>query len=207
MPPAARVTDMHTCPLPTHVGGPILPIESSPDVFINGLPAAMVGTLAQCAGPPDAIAKGSTGVFINGRPAARMGDPTVHGGVVIGGSPNVLIGEVGLGGVASPCGAQMSAAKKMGAAYTSMDCSQSLGDEVPAKVDLHWVKIRLVDQDGKAFAPDELHGQTTDGAQHKTEISAGQRFTGIPAGSNTFGFPRFYEEMLNYTPPSDEEAD
>ena len=202
---------MHTCPAfngpVPHVGGPILPLQCSLDTVINNLPAAMVGTMAQCIGPPDTIIKGSTGVFINGRPAARMGDPTAHGGVIVAGSPNVLIGEVGMGGVGSPCGARMSAARKMGAAYTSMDCSQSLGDEIPGKVDHHWVKIRLVDQDGKDFAPEELHGQTTDGNQHKTEISAGQRFTGIPAGSNTFGFPKFYDEMRNWTPPSDKDGE
>ncbi len=96
MPPAARITDMHTCPEATpepHVGGPV--ISGSPNVFINGLPAARVGDPLTCVGPPDLIAKGSTGVFINGLPAARMGDLTAHGGVIIGGSPNVIIGEIG----------------------------------------------------------------------------------------------------------------
>ena len=96
MPPAARITDLHTCPEATpepHVGGPI--ISGSPNVFINGLSAARVGDPLTCVGPPDVIAKGSTGVFINGLPAARMGDLTAHGGVIIGGSPNVIIGEIG----------------------------------------------------------------------------------------------------------------
>ncbi len=96
MPPAARITDMHTCPEATpepHVGGPI--ISGSPNVFINGLPAARVGDPLTCVGPPDVIANGSTGVFINGLPAARIGDLTAHGGVIIGGSPNVIIGEIG----------------------------------------------------------------------------------------------------------------
>ncbi len=96
MPPAARITDMHTCPEATpepHVGGPV--ISGSPNVFINGLPAARMGDPLTCVGPPDVIAKGSTGVFINGLPAARMGDLTAHGGVIIGGSPNVIIGEIG----------------------------------------------------------------------------------------------------------------
>ena len=98
MPPAARVTDMHTCPAFTgpvpHVGGPILP-PGAPTVLINGLPAARVTDLATCVGPPDTIVKGSSGVFINFLPAARMGDSTAHGGVIILGSPNVIIGEVG----------------------------------------------------------------------------------------------------------------
>ena len=97
MPPAARVTDMHTCPMASpepHVGGPILP-PGAPTVLINFLPAATVTTLATCVGPPDVIVKGSTGVFVNFLPAARMGDQTAHGGVIVMGSPNVIIGEVG----------------------------------------------------------------------------------------------------------------
>jgi hypothetical protein len=51
--------------------------------------------MATCVGPPDVIIKGSTGVFINFKPAARMGDMTAHGGVIVMGSPNVIIGEIG----------------------------------------------------------------------------------------------------------------
>ena len=104
LPPAARVTDPHACPAVgpgPHVGGPILPVDSSPNIFINGLPAAIVGTLATCDGPPDAIIHGSSTVFFNGKPAARMGDMTLHGGFIIGGSPNVIIGDAGSGGSGS----------------------------------------------------------------------------------------------------------
>jgi uncharacterized Zn-binding protein involved in type VI secretion len=38
------------------------------------------------------IAMGSPKVLIGGLPAARMGDPTVHGGVIVMGCPTVLIG-------------------------------------------------------------------------------------------------------------------
>ena len=98
MPPAARVTDMHTCPMVTvlvpHVGGPILP-PGAPTVLIDFLPAATVTSMLTCVGPPDLIVKGSAGVFINFMPAARMGDMTAHGGVIIMGAPNVIIGEIG----------------------------------------------------------------------------------------------------------------
>ena len=95
MPPAARLTDMHTCPMVTgvvpHVGGPILP-ACCPTVIIGGLPAARVGDMALCVGPPDVIVKGSTTVIIGSQPAARMGDMTAHGGVIVVGCPTVMIG-------------------------------------------------------------------------------------------------------------------
>ena len=95
MPPAARITDMHTCPLVTgtvpHVGGPILP-AGAPTVLIAGMPAARVGDMAVCTGPPDTIMTGSGSVMIGGMPAARMGDSTAHGGTIVLGEATVLIG-------------------------------------------------------------------------------------------------------------------
>jgi uncharacterized Zn-binding protein involved in type VI secretion len=95
MPPAARVGDMHTCPMVTgvvpHVGGPIMP-PGSPTVLIGGMPAAVVGGMCVCVGPPDSIIKGSATVLIGGMPAARMGDNTAHGGVIVLGLPTVMIG-------------------------------------------------------------------------------------------------------------------
>jgi len=95
MPPAARVGDMHACPMVTgvvpHVGGPILP-PGALTVLIGGQPAARVGDMAVCAGGPDVIALGSFTVMIGGQPAARMGDMTAHGGVIVMGLPTVMIG-------------------------------------------------------------------------------------------------------------------
>ena len=94
MPPAARVGDMHTCPMVTgvvpHVGGPILP-PGAPTVLIGGMPAARMGDMCTCVGPPDAIILGSPKVMIKGQPAARMGDSTAHGGVIVMGFPKVII--------------------------------------------------------------------------------------------------------------------
>jgi uncharacterized Zn-binding protein involved in type VI secretion len=94
MPPAARVGDMHTCPLVTgvvpHVGGPILP-PGAVTVLIGGMPAARATDMCTCVGPPDVIAIGSTRVMIKGLPAARMGDQTAHGGVIVMGYPQVMI--------------------------------------------------------------------------------------------------------------------
>ena len=93
--PAARITDMHVCPMVTgvvpHVGGPILP-PGAPTVMIGGLPAARVGDMLVCTGPPDTIILGSSTVMIGGAPAARMGDMTAHGGTIVAGFPTVMIG-------------------------------------------------------------------------------------------------------------------
>lgn len=96
--PAARLTDMHTCPMQTpgvppipHVGGPVTG-PGVPTVLIGNLPAACVGDMLVCVGPPDSIVKGSSTVLISGKPAARMGDSTAHGGSIVLGMPTVLIG-------------------------------------------------------------------------------------------------------------------
>jgi len=94
--PAARINDMHVCPMVNpngspHVGGPILP-PGEPTVMIGGQPAAVLGDMCTCAGPPDSIVAGSGTVLIGGKPAARMGDSTSHGGSIVVGLPTVLIG-------------------------------------------------------------------------------------------------------------------
>jgi uncharacterized Zn-binding protein involved in type VI secretion len=93
--PAARLTDMHVCPMVTgiipHVGGPIAG-PGCPTVLISGMPAARVGDMAVCVGPPDVIALGSFTTLIGSQPAARMGDMTAHGGAIVLGAPTVLIG-------------------------------------------------------------------------------------------------------------------
>src|SRR5262245_30522654 len=93
--PAARVTDMHVCPMVTglvpHVGGPILP-PAAVTVLTGSLPQARATDLCTCVGPPDMIAKGSATVLVCGLPAARLGDLTAHGGNIILGMPTVLIG-------------------------------------------------------------------------------------------------------------------
>jgi uncharacterized Zn-binding protein involved in type VI secretion len=98
MPPAARLTDMHVCPMVTpglppipHVGGPVVG-PGVPTVLIGKLPAAVLGDSAVCVGPPDTVIQGSTTVLIGSRPAARIGDPTAHGGSIAMGWPTVLIG-------------------------------------------------------------------------------------------------------------------
>ena len=98
MPPAARITDMHVCPLVTpfippvpHVGGPVVG-PGVWNVLIGGMPAAVMGDNCVCVGPPDVIVRASATVMIGGRPAARMGDNTAHGGSIVLGFPTVMIG-------------------------------------------------------------------------------------------------------------------
>ena len=95
--PAARIGDMHVCPMVTpgvppipHVGGPIS--LGAPTVLIGMMPASRVGDMAICVGPPDSIAMGSFTVLIANMPAARIGSMTVHGGSIVVGCPTVLIG-------------------------------------------------------------------------------------------------------------------
>ena len=99
MPPASRITDMHVCPMVTqagpvpipHVGGPVLP-PGCPTVLVSNLPAARMGDMAMCVGPPDSVAMGLPTVLMGGPPAARMGDSTGHGGSIVLGAPVVIVG-------------------------------------------------------------------------------------------------------------------
>ena len=94
--PAARISDMHVCPMVNpgpvpHVGGPVS--VGVPTVLIGYMPAAHVGSMCVCTGPPDSIVKGSATVMIGYTPAARVLDMTTHGGTITGpGCPQVLIG-------------------------------------------------------------------------------------------------------------------
>ena len=124
--PAARVTDMHVCPLVNgtvpHVGGPIVP-PAAITVLTGKMVQARIGDMATCAGPPDMIAMGAMTVLVCKKPAARMGDTTVHGGTFVTGEPTVLIGDAG-GAMSGPLGmtavALMIGAEGSGAAAAAM---------------------------------------------------------------------------------------
>ena len=95
---AARIGDMHTCPMETpgippipHVGGPVIG-PGAPTVLIGKMPASVIGDMLVCVGPPDSLVKGSATVLIGGKPAARMGDACAHGGSIVLGCPTVMIG-------------------------------------------------------------------------------------------------------------------
>jgi len=193
MPPAARITDMHICPLVTvlvpHVGGPILP-PGCPTVLIGGLPAARITDMATCVGPPDVILMGSPTVLIGNLMAARIGDPTAHGGVIILGCFTVMIGEVGMGSpvVVTPMPPMVALAGAMNSsaaqslAQAAQDASPFVqpdaaltqaagsGSDQPAPPVVvnpekkSWVEIELVDEDGNPVPFEEYRLQLPDGS-------------------------------------------
>ncbi|MFO0553108.1 MAG: PAAR domain-containing protein [Polyangiaceae bacterium] len=100
MPPAARITDMHTCPMVNpgpvpHVGGP--KVSGSHNVITGYMPQGRVGDTLICVPATDKVAMGSPTVIVNNKQAARLGDPTAHGGKLVSGCPTVIIGESGQG--------------------------------------------------------------------------------------------------------------
>jgi uncharacterized Zn-binding protein involved in type VI secretion len=143
--PAARITDMHTCPMfdgpKPHVGGPIIP-TCCPTVLIGGLPAARVSDKCTCVGPIDAIVQGSPTVFIGGLPAARIGDMTAHGGIIVSGMPTVLIGDAG--GSAGGGAAAGAAAKKGDDAKAAAAAAQKKAIE-QAKTDAKNILTKCLD--------------------------------------------------------------
>jgi uncharacterized Zn-binding protein involved in type VI secretion len=101
--PAARLADMHICPMVTpgtppvpHVGGPISG-PCAPTVLIGFMPAARLTDMAVCVGPPDAIVTGSPTVVTSYQPQARVLDPCAHGGMISVGCPTVIVGDSGSG--------------------------------------------------------------------------------------------------------------
>ena len=96
--PAARITDMHLCPMVTpgvppipHVGGPIVK-PGCPTLLIAMMPSATLTSMCVCVGPPDIVIKGLATVLMGKLPAARLGDSTAHGGTIVLGAPTVLVG-------------------------------------------------------------------------------------------------------------------
>ncbi|MCW3105921.1 MAG: evpJ [Segetibacter sp.] len=149
--PAARIGDMHVCPMVTpgvppipHVGGPIVG-PGCPTVLIGGMPAAVMGDMCTCVGPPDTIILGSVGVMIGGKPAARMGDQCAHGGAITVGLPTVLIGEVGGGG-----GGSVPAS--FGAMPTNilLDVMQTMPTEMQVKI-AQVVTMKQASENGSNF--------------------------------------------------------
>jgi uncharacterized Zn-binding protein involved in type VI secretion len=115
-------------PIP-HVGGPVVG-PGCPTVLIGGMPAAVMGDMCVCVGPPDSIVLGSTGVMIGNKPAARMGDMCAHGGSIVVGCPTVLIGEMSPGSPPPPPVINML---MLSSASASSDHSQKTAQVVALK--------------------------------------------------------------------------
>ncbi|MBX2934209.1 MAG: PAAR domain-containing protein [Ferruginibacter sp.] len=184
--PAARLMDMHTCPMVNgvvpHVGGPIMG-PGCPTVLIGGMPAAVVGDMCTCTGPPDTIILGSAGVLIGGKPAARMGDMTSHGGIIILGCFTVLIGDAGAGGgggggAAAPKADMSKLGAKAAAALANkkaLEQAAQEGKDTAEKTDQKDfnAQFTLVDEAEKGVANVNYEIETNDGERHtgKTDSS------------------------------------
>ncbi len=198
MPPAARVGDMHVCPMVTgivpHVGGPILP-PGLPTVLIGMMPAARMGDMCTCVGPPDVIAKGSPTVLIGNMMAARMGDITVHGGAIVLGCPTVMIGDVGMGSPGGAAAVGAAAAAAVGAAagaggaalkngpFDSLDAAAkaalNAANPQSIKDNTEYSGLIYQDSDGKYYFSGPAKG-TDQGASPLRDAPA-------PAGANVVG--------------------
>ncbi|MFV0607394.1 MAG: PAAR domain-containing protein [Niabella sp.] len=187
--PAARSGDMHVCPLVNgvvpHVGGPILP-PGTPTVLIGGMPAATMGDMCTCVGPPDTIVLGSTGVLIGGKPAARMGDITSHGGNIVLGCFTVLIGETspggGGGGAAGSAGGGAGGSAPKAGAKQSKDNKNSKqlkeaakkGEDTADKQnkDDYKAKFSYVDEAGKPMKDTKYEITTNDGKKYEGKTNS-----------------------------------
>ena len=191
--PAARVGDMHVCPMVTgvvpHVGGPILP-AGNPTVMIGKMPAVCVGDMCTCVGPPDVIVKGSAGVFIGGRPAARIGDMTAHGGSIILGCPTVFIGDAGGGSGGggnsklSKSGASEAKDSKNGEALKKAAKNGAETADKTQKEDFK-AQFTINDEAGKPMKDVKYEITTSDGQKHdgKTDGSGKtQNLSGYTTG-------------------------
>ena len=205
--PAARLTDMHVCPMVSgtvpHTGGPILS-PGHPQTLIAGLPAARVTDLAFCVGPPDTIILGSFTVLINGLAAARMGDSCAHGGTIVGGCPTVLIGDQG-SGAASPQAAVMSAARAAAKPFTRTNCAAKAalaahqGSPLFAQGDPNkksWIEVSLVDEEGQPVPYERYRVVTPDGTVREGFLDPKglARVDGIDPGTCQITFPELDAE-------------
>lgn len=180
-----------------HIGGPILP-PGDPTTLIEGKPAATVGDLCVCSGPPDTIVLGSFTVLIAGRPAARVGDSTVHGGTITLGATAVLIGDQG-GGAGSPMAATMAAAKASGAALVAQGCNsygpeeggQDGGREDATVPPTTWIDVELVDEHDQPVPYRRYRVTASDGRVFEGYVGpAGiARVTGVSPGECKVDFP------------------
>lgn len=169
--PAARVGDMHVCPMMNpgpapHVGGPVT--MGSTGVFICGMPAARAGDMCTCAGPPDTIAMGC---------------------------PTVLIGEVGGGGGggggAGAARTAQAAPVRRGApvAGTLATAARGAAGQGPAQgeaegeEETHFLDVKFLDKGGFPLCDLRYDLKYPSGEVTKGVLAGRLKCTGIEAGS------------------------
>jgi uncharacterized Zn-binding protein involved in type VI secretion len=217
--PAARLTDMHMCPMVTpglppipHVGGPITG-PGCPTVLIAGLPAAVMGDICVCVGPPDTIILGSTGVFFGGKPAARMGDQCAHGGAIVLGCPTVLIGETSSGSADGPdplsedvvdnasqagkaIAQKQNTALNLGQAAEGVVNALEQKKPTPSKTEISTIACTLIDEDGNPMGNVKYEIELTDGSKRSGTTDSQGKVTidGIEPGNCKVSFPDLHAD-------------
>ena len=116
--PTFRAGDATVCP--GHGGGSAADEPST--VHVNGRPLRRIGNAIGCGPSADKLSSGASLVLLGGRPVGRVAERTQHNGVVMGGSPNVIVGSPSAYG----CAAQLSATcKAMAAGRPTNQTNQS----------------------------------------------------------------------------------
>jgi uncharacterized Zn-binding protein involved in type VI secretion len=200
--PAARITDMHVCPLTTgmvpHVGGPILP-PGAPTVLIAGLAAARVSDLAACSGPPDTIVTGAFTCLVAGVPLARLGESCVHGGKIVSGCTTVLVGDNGSAN-GNPGVATMKAARATARPFVERNCAGKAAVQAHQDSPIHrmgdtrkkaWVELTLADDQGQPVPYERYRVTAPDGTVREGFLDENGlgRVDGIDPGTCKITFP------------------
>lgn len=174
MPPAARITDLHTCPKPAHVGGPIT--SGAATVLIGHKPAARVSDTAICVPATDSIAAGAFNVIVENHPAARIGDPTVHGAVIVTGCPTVIIGTTpqsfaltGAAGNGTPICEECERARREAEAQAARERAALSGTEEPEREEPPPAAPAPAEEEASADTPSEDEAEQAAAPGNTTE--------------------------------------
>ncbi|WP_428650948.1 M91 family zinc metallopeptidase [Roseibium sp.] len=179
--PAARLTDMHTCPMCMGVPAPIV-FKCAYTVLTGKMPQARVSDMCVCVGPPppaggDPIITGAWNVLVEKMPAARMTDLTLKAGSIITGFPTVLIGTSGGGGGGAGAGAGAAGAGAVGTTNVGPAIKIEGTQEFRAKTAAALAKIAQTPSGAKMLYDIQNSGKTVT----IVETSGGNEVTGFTA--------------------------
>jgi uncharacterized Zn-binding protein involved in type VI secretion len=187
--PAARLSDMHMCPMVTpglppipHVGGPVT--LGSPMVLIGGMPAARMGDMLVCVGPPDSIMMGCLTVLI-GEGGSGSASSSGGGGGGAGGTGTAKGGGGGAG-TSSASSSQRSGPSSAAPMAAGALMAQSGNQESDTKWE-HWVEFVFVDKAGKPLSGIQYALSTPDGKHSSGILQSNGRVTrdALPVGTCT----------------------